>query len=140
MDMRQSDLRQGVSEPRWIAAAAASGGISVIAGAFAAHGLDPQAEAASIGWLHTGSLYAALHALAMLATCALARLGQLDGRWGTVALWLFLTGSILFPGALYGLALHGPRWLGAVAPVGGTAFILGWAALAGAALRRGTQS
>lgn len=122
----------------WIAAAAVVGGISVIAGAFAAHGMDPVAAATEIGWLKTGSLYAAIHALAILATAILAGDGRLASAWGRAALWLFLVGAVLFPGALYGLALHGPRWLGAIAPIGGTSFILGWLALAGAALRKGS--
>ncbi len=118
----------------WIAFAALSGAVSVVAGAFAAHGLDAEAQAKEIGWLHTGSLYEALHALAILAVVALA--SHLSAGWARTARWLFLVGSILFPAALYGLALHLPRWLGAVAPIGGSAFILGWVALAVAALAR----
>ena len=118
----------------WIAFAALSGAVSVIAGAFAAHGLDADTQAKEIGWLHTGSLYEALHALAILAVVALAP--RLNAGWARSAQWLFLVGSILFPAALYGLALHLPRWLGAVAPIGGSAFILGWVALAIAALAR----
>jgi uncharacterized membrane protein YgdD (TMEM256/DUF423 family) len=118
----------------WIAFAALSGAVSVIAGAFAAHGLDAETQSKEIGWLHTGSLYEALHALAILAVVALGT--RLSAGWTRAALWLFLVGSILFPAALYGLALHLPRWLGAVAPIGGSAFILGWVALAVAALAR----
>jgi uncharacterized membrane protein YgdD (TMEM256/DUF423 family) len=118
----------------WIAFAALSGAVSVIAGAFAAHGLDAEAQAREIGWLHTGSQYEALHALAILAVVALAP--RLNAGWARIAQWLFAVGSVLFPAALYGLALHLPRWLGAVAPIGGSAFILGWMALATAALAR----
>jgi uncharacterized membrane protein YgdD (TMEM256/DUF423 family) len=118
----------------WIAFAALSGAVSVIAGAFAAHGLDAETQAKEIGWLHTGSQYEALHALAILAVLALTP--RLSIRWARISKWLFLVGSILFPAALYGLALHLPRWLGVVAPIGGTAFILGWASLAVAALAR----
>ncbi len=118
----------------WIAFAALSGAVSVIAGAFAAHGLDTETQAKEIGWLHTGSLYEALHALAILAVVALG--ARLSAGWARASLWLFLIGSILFPAALYGLALQLPRWLGAVAPIGGSAFILGWVALAAAALAR----
>ena len=132
--MTQSQNRD--VSPAWIAAAALIGAVSVVAGAFAAHGFDPTTEARQIGWLHTGSLYAALHALAMLATVALTRIAALSSRFSVFALWLFLAGSIIFPGALYGLALGGPLWLGAIAPAGGTAFILGWAALAASALKR----
>ena len=52
---------------------------------------------------------------------------RLSAGGRAASLWLFVIGSILFPAALYGLALHLPRWLGAVAPIGGSAFILaGW--------------
>jgi uncharacterized membrane protein YgdD (TMEM256/DUF423 family) len=120
----------------FIAFAALSGAISVIAGAFAAHGLDVVAQAKEIGWLHMGSQYAAIHALAMLAVACLAGMGRLRVGLVLAAQWLFLVGSVLFPAALYGLALHGPRLLGAVAPIGGTAFILGWLLLAASALSR----
>jgi uncharacterized membrane protein YgdD (TMEM256/DUF423 family) len=130
-------LDQAGSGRGFVAFAGLSGAISVIAGAFAAHGLNAETEAVRIGWLHTGSEYEALHALAMLAVAALAGLGQLDARCARAAQWLFLVGSVLFPAALYGLVFHGPRLLGAVAPIGGTAFILGWLTLAvGALIRR----
>jgi len=131
----QSRVHQSAVGRGWIAFAALSGAVSVIAGAFAAHGLDPSTKAAEIGWLHTGSQYEALHAVVMLAVAALAGARRLS-HLATWAQWLFLAGSVLFPAALYGLALGGPRWLGAVAPFGGTAFILGWLALAAAALTR----
>jgi uncharacterized membrane protein YgdD (TMEM256/DUF423 family) len=117
----------------WIAFAGLSGAMSVIAGAFAAHGLNVETEAKEIGWLHTGSQYESLHALAMLGVVALSGLRRIGGRWISIAQWLFLVGNILFPAALYGLAFHFPLWLGAVAPLGGTAYILGWMALAAAA-------
>jgi uncharacterized membrane protein YgdD (TMEM256/DUF423 family) len=111
--------------------------VSVIVGAFAAHGLP----ATDVGnhareLLQTGSHYEIVHALAMLATVALAATGKLNPRLSTAALWLFLMGSVVFPGSLYALAFDAPRWMGAVAPIGGLGFILGWLALAGAALRR----
>lgn len=135
--MTEPPLRQRGADRGFIAFAAVSGAVSVIVGAFAAHGMDPVAAAKEIGWLHTGSQYAALHALAMLAVAALAGLGKVGAKSAVVAQWFFLVGSILFPAALYGLAFHGPRLLGAVAPIGGTAFILGWLMLsAGALLRR----
>jgi uncharacterized membrane protein YgdD (TMEM256/DUF423 family) len=77
--------------------------------------------------------YQFLHAFALLAIAALwARLA--DG-WGTAAAVAFILGILLFSGSLYAFALGAPRVLGAVAPVGGTLFILGWIALAVAALR-----
>ncbi len=121
----------------WIVVAALSGAISVIVGAFAAHGLDLRTEAGlkARDWLQTGSHYLMFHALAMLGVCALAGVEMLNVRLAVVALWLFLVGSVLFPGALYSLSFGGPRWFGAVAPIGGLAFIAGWAFLAIAALK-----
>lgn len=121
----------------WIVVAALSGAISVIVGAFAAHGLDLRTEAGlkARDWLQTGSHYQMFHALAMLGVCALAGAELLNVRLAVVALWLFLVGSVLFPGALYSLSFGGPRWFGAVAPIGGLAFIAGWVFLAIAALR-----
>jgi uncharacterized membrane protein YgdD (TMEM256/DUF423 family) len=122
----------------WIVVATLSGAMSVAVGAFAAHGLDLRTEAGSRAreWLQTGSHYEMIHALAILAVAALSRGTRLNGRLAVVAQCLFLVGSVLFPGALYALAFGGPRWFGAIAPIGGTAFILGWASLGLAALTK----
>ncbi|HEU5095503.1 MAG TPA: DUF423 domain-containing protein [Reyranella sp.] len=122
----------------WIVVAALSGAVSVMAGAFGAHGIDASTAvgARARELLQTGSHYEIAHALAILAVAALTRRAGLKEGLATAAQILFLAGSVLFPGALYALALGGPRWLGAVAPIGGLAFILGWLALALAALGR----
>ena len=128
----------GAAAKGWIIVAALSGAISVAVGAFAAHGLDVSTEAGRTAreWLQTGSQYQIIHALAIVAVVMLARNAMLNGRVAVVAQCLFFVGSVLFPGALYALAFGGPRWLGAVAPIGGTAFILGWLSLAIAALMK----
>jgi len=120
----------------WIIIAALSGAISIAIGAFAAHGLDLSTEAGRKAreWLQTGSQYEMIHALAIVAVVALARSAAVNLPWALVAQCLFLAGSLLFPGALYVLAFGGPRWFGAVAPIGGAAFILGWLSLGVAAL------
>ena len=83
----------------------------------------------------TGARYQMYHALALLGV------GLAAGRWPggavTAAGWLFVAGTVLFAGSLYLLALTGTRWLGAVTPLGGVAFLAGWAALAWAAWTRG---
>jgi uncharacterized membrane protein YgdD (TMEM256/DUF423 family) len=126
----------GAAAKGWIIVAALSGAIAVAIGAFAAHGLDLSTEAGRKAreWLQTGSHYQIIHALAIVAVVALARSAMLNGRIVVVAQCLFFVGSVLFPGALYALAFGGPRWFGAVAPIGGAAFILGWVSLALAAL------
>lgn len=128
----------GASARGWIAVAALSGAISVIVGAFAAHGIDPATAAGAKAreWLQTGSQYEMIHALAMLVVAALCAVGRLERRLAIAAQCLLLLGGVLFPGALYALAFGGPRWLGAVAPIGGAAFILGWLCLGLAALTK----
>jgi uncharacterized membrane protein YgdD (TMEM256/DUF423 family) len=104
--------------------AAASGLVSVAAGAFAAHAVaDPGAKEL----LRTGASYQAIHALATLAAFALARS---DRRPPVFIPALFLGGTVLFSGSLYALALGAPRWTGAITPVGGLAFMTGWGVLA----------
>jgi uncharacterized membrane protein YgdD (TMEM256/DUF423 family) len=74
------------------------------------------------------------HALAILGVASVAeRLHA--GRLVLASGWLFLAGIILFSGSLYLLAVTGVRVLGAITPLGGVAFLLGWACLALAALK-----
>lgn len=100
----------------WLAAAALSGGVAVIAGAFGAHG----AEGDAAEWLATGALYQLAHAVAAIA---------IAGRWPGPAR-LMLAGSAVFALTLYAIALGAPRWLGAVTPIGGALMIAGWLWLA----------
>ena len=126
----------GAASALWLVVAALSGAVAVALGAFAAHGLDlsTTAGAKARDWLQTGSHYAMIHALAMIGVAVLARTGLAAGSFATTAQVLFTVGCVLFPGALYLMAFGAPRWLGAIAPIGGTAFILGWLSLAVAAV------
>jgi uncharacterized membrane protein YgdD (TMEM256/DUF423 family) len=73
------------------------------------------------------------HALGLLAVAwAVTRW---PNPWPARAGWLFVVGTLLFSGSLYGLALSGARWLGAVTPLGGAAFLAGWTCLLLAARR-----
>ena len=104
--------------------AAINGATAVALGAFAAHGVEAPKPAE---WLRTGSLYQMTHALAVFGAFALGRAGARG--MGLVA-GLFLAGTVLFCGSLYAMALGGPRLLGAATPLGGLAFMAGWAMLA----------
>lgn len=107
-----------------IVAAALSAAMAVIAGAFGAHGAaSPQAAE----WLRTGGQYQLIHAVAALALA-------LDGRWRFIG-GVMLAGGLIFAGTLYVMALGGPKWLGAVTPIGGAMMIAAWAWLALSALR-----
>ncbi len=116
----------------WLLAAALNGFLAVAAGAFAAHGM----EGAAADWLRTGSRYEMWHALALLAV-AWRREAEGPRTALAVAGWAFVVGTILFSGSLYVLAVTGWRGAGMVAPVGGAAFLVGWAALGWSALRSG---
>src|SRR5688572_8594672 len=115
---------------------AVSGAVAVTVGAFGAHALRERLSPEALATFETGVRYHFYHVFGILAAGAAA--GAWPGR-GTrlarLAGWLFLAGTALFSGSLYLLALSGVRWLGAIAPLGGVAFIAGWIALAGAAWR-----
>ena len=107
--------------PAWFRLAAIGGLLCVGFGAFAAHGItDPKAQE----WLGTGALYGFVHMLAVFAAA------QRSGRGAALAPPLFLAGMVLFSGSLWAMGLGAPRSLGAVTPLGGLAFMAGWAALA----------
>lgn len=115
-----------------IATGAISAFIGVALGAFGAHGLKKRLTPDMLGVFEIGVRYQLYHALALLvAGAAASRLavGALQA-----AGWLFVTGTLVFSGSLYVLALSGRKWLGAVTPLGGLALLAGWAALARAAL------
>jgi len=110
------------------------GGLGVVLGAFGAHVLKQRIGPALLAVFETGARYHLIHALALLVT-ALA-LGQRNIWPFRLAGWLFAAGVLLFSGSLYALALSGVKGFGAVTPLGGIAFISGWALLAWGAWRR----
>jgi uncharacterized membrane protein YgdD (TMEM256/DUF423 family) len=102
--------------------------LGVALGAFGAHALRDRLTPDLLTVFETGVRYHFYHALGLLAA-AYAAARWPDGAAG-LAGWLFIAGIVLFSGSLYLLALTGTRWLGAITPLGGLAFIAGWAALA----------
>lgn len=107
------------------------GFVGVGLGAFGAHGLRGRLSPEMLAVFETGVRYQMYHALALLATAAL--MTRADGRAVVVAGWSFTAGILIFSGSLYALALTGVTILGAVTPIGGVAFLIGWLALAVAA-------
>lgn len=105
-----------------------AGVTGVAAGAFGAHALRDRLTPDMLAVWQTGALYHLLHAVALLAAAALAR----EAAFARTAVWAgiaFSAGIVLFSGSLYLLAMTGTRILGAVTPVGGGAFMVGWALL-----------
>ena len=117
----------------WFAVGAVAGAVGVALGAFGAHGLKTRVDADLLAVFETGVRYQMYHALALLAVGWAAT--RWPGSWVGAAGWLFLAGIVVFSGSLYLMTLTGARWLGAITPLGGLAFILGWVSLAVAALK-----
>lgn len=105
--------------------------VGVGLGAFGAHGLRGRLSPEMLAVFETGVRYQMYHALALLATAML--LSRAEGRAVIVAGWSFTAGILIFSGSLYALTLTGVTMLGAITPIGGLAFLVGWAALAYAA-------
>jgi uncharacterized membrane protein YgdD (TMEM256/DUF423 family) len=116
----------------FLIAGALSAALAVMLGAFGAHGLRGRLPADLLAISQTASQYHVYHALGLLAVGLLTTQLPTSSalRWSG---GLMLAGTLLFSGSLYLLAISGQRWLGAVTPLGGTAWIIAWLLLAWAA-------
>lgn len=105
-------------------------GLTAVAlGAFGAHGLRATLSPEAMAVYQTGVLYHLIHAVALFGAALLAR----DATASALAGWAgyaFFLGIVVFSGSLYVLALTGQKWLGAITPLGGLSFIVGWALIA----------
>ena len=112
----------------FFALGAFSAGLAVALGAFGAHALKARLAPDMLAVFETGVRYQMAHALALLAVAWACT------RWPvatvTASGWLFVAGTLLFSGSLYVLSLSGIRWLGAITPLGGVAWLAGWVCLA----------
>lgn len=112
----------------FFALGAASAGLGVALGAFGAHALKARLAPDLLAVWETGVRYQIYHALGLMAVAWAA--SRWPGSAVTASGWAMVAGTVLFSGSLYLLALSGVRWLGAVTPLGGVAWIVGWALLA----------
>lgn len=120
---------------RLMATGSVCAALGVAAGAFGAHLLKGVLDQPMLAIYDTGTRYQMYHAFGILLSGIAVRLSG-DAR-AAVAGWMFLAGIVLFTGSLYGVALSEIRWLGAVTPLGGLAFIAGWCLLGWRILRSG---
>lgn len=111
---------------------ALSAAIAVALGAFGAHALRNHLEPRDLEIFETAVRYQMYHAVALIAAGWVLSRGSASAG---MAAWSFLAGTVLFCGSLYLMVATGQRWLGAVTPLGGVAFIAGWLMLAMAAWR-----
>jgi uncharacterized membrane protein YgdD (TMEM256/DUF423 family) len=121
----------------WMVIGCILAGLGVAAGAFGTHALQGAVPDDLLVVYATAARYQMIHAAALLFV------GLADGRWPDhrwdIAGWLFTSGTIVFSGSLYLLALTGSRWLGAITPIGGACFLAGWVVAALAANRTATM-
>ena len=117
-----------MSSRPWLVLGAIGGLLSVALGAFAAHALKNMLDPELLRIFEKGVRYQGVHSLALLATGLLLREAPLPSL--RAAALAFALGMLLFSGSLYLLALTGIRSLGMVTPLGGVAFLAGWALLA----------
>src|ERR1700712_4252624 len=112
------------SRMNWILLGALGAALAIVAGAFGAHALKARLEPQDLQLWETAARYLMYGSLALV----LVGLGRLQGLRRQIdgAGWGLLLGSVLFSGTLFGLALGGPRGLGAVTPIGGTLMIAGF--------------
>jgi uncharacterized membrane protein YgdD (TMEM256/DUF423 family) len=108
---------------------------AVILGAFGAHALQSMLAPKQLASYTTGVTYQQLHAIGLVLVGILARVTP-PSPWLARAATLFVVGIALFSGSIYAMTFGAPRWLGLVAPFGGTSFMLGWAFVAVHALQR----
>ena len=109
--------------------------LAVVMGAFGAHALKNRLDAYSMTVYEKAVFYHFVHALGILLVSLLARTNAISVVGQTRAAWFLLIGIVVFSGSLYALALSGVRILGAITPIGGVAFIIGWLVLAYEAIR-----
>ncbi len=117
--------------PPFLLIAAIGGFVGVAMGAFGAHGLKSILTEYQLDIYKTAVSYQMWHSL-LLAVIAMLPVHNLL-RW---AGWSLVAGIVLFSGSLYLLAIFNIRWLGMVTPLGGLAFLIGWALLAGRAYQQ----
>ncbi len=107
--------------------------LGVSLGAFAAHGLKTRLSTEMFNIFEVGVRYHMYHALALLAVAWAC--SRWPGSLTNMSGWLFIIGTVIFSGSLYILSLTGLRWLGAITPLGGVAFLGGWVCLVWAILK-----
>ncbi len=101
--------------------------IGVALGAFGAHSLRTKLTPEMLNIFEVGVRYQMYHAMGLIAVAwAITRWPEINLN---AAGWAFIVGIVIFSGSLYLLSITDTRWLGAITPIGGLAFLIGWAIL-----------
>ena len=104
---------------------------AIALGAFGAHAVKSRVEASALAWWETAADYQRLHGLGLLGLAALSsRVPEITQNKLIKIAYLFLWGGLFFCGSLYVMTLSNLRILGAITPIGGSLWIMGWVWLA----------
>ena len=115
----------------WVSLGAVFGGLSVMLGAFGAHGLKNVLSEQKLSAFHTATQYMGYHGLALVLVGILCiQLGEEEARSLKKIGMLFTAGIVMFSGSIYALTFGGPRFFGPLTPLGGLCFMIGWFTLA----------
>ena len=134
-NLHESTINRG-----FVVAGAGFAMLAVMMGAFAAHGLKQVLNTNALDLVDTAARYQMYHAIALVIVGIVSTIPQFSRPWLKLAAVAFILGIILFSGSLYILALSGIKWMGAITPIGGIAFISGWCSLIVAALKNPGQT
>jgi len=128
MNEEDTDMTGRSSAQRFLALGSILAGLGVAAGAFGAHALKDILDPPMLQVFETATRYVMYHAFGLcIVSWAIDRYPEQRLEKSG---WLFLIGILLFSGSLYVVSLAGIRWMGAVTPIGGLAFMTGWLLLA----------
>jgi uncharacterized membrane protein YgdD (TMEM256/DUF423 family) len=129
-------MREAEADPirLWLVAGAANAFMAVAMGALAAHGLKDHLPADALDWVRTGATYQMWHGLALILVAILA--STRPGPALRIAGIGFFAGCVMFSGSLYLLALTDWRGFAFITPLGGLAFLIGWAAIVWQGIRK----
>ena len=112
----------------WLIIGASLAGLAVLLGAFGTHGLKSRVSPEYLAIFKTGVRYHMVHAIGLLLIGAIGF--HLNHDLIQIPAYLLTVGIVIFSGSLYLLVLTNTRWFGAVTPIGGACFIVGWLLLA----------
>lgn len=125
---------------RWIIVGAILLALGVAFGAFGAHALKGKLDTYAVSVYEKAVLYHLVHAVGIISVCALSASGLVSAPAVARICCILTFGVLIFSGSLYVLSVSGIRWLGAITPIGGTAFIAAWILLAYEAYKTGSAS
>ena len=114
----------------WLIIGACLAGVSVLFGAFGAHGLKTRVSSDDLGIFETAVRYQMYHSLGILFISILGITKSFPDNILLIPTYLMIAGIIIFSGSLYILVLTSTRWLGAITPIGGGLLIFSWFLLA----------